>query len=619
MPISNSSVSNDKEVSVCVPDLVQRQAVLNPGALALRAGSENVTYKELDVRSNQIAAYLRNMGVSEGTIVGVCLERSVDFAVSVLGILKAGCAYLPLETTAPSLRLKAMLKGAQVSAVITNSSIAPTLHGIEAKVIAIDSSRSEIGLCSSETAGVTIVPEQLAYVIYTSGSTGTPKAVAVQHGNLMNLCQWHNRAFGISAADRATQLSSVSFDAAVWEIWPYLIAGASLHFVDRDLRTQPQQLRDWLVSEKITVSFVPTPLAEQMLKLSWPKQTSFRFMLTGADTLHNYPPADLPFTLVNNYGPTECTVVATSAAIGADDSSHGLPPIGRAIDNVEIYILDGNMKRAPAGTHGEIYVGGAGVAKGYLNDAALTAERFIANPFQAGGRLYRTGDMGSYRADGQIAFHGRVDDQVKINGYRIELNEVASVLGRHPAIRESIIATRENEKGEKQLVGYVVPQSSYPSVSELREYLSKELPDYMIPATFVGLNALPLGTSGKVNRAALPAPTDQNILRDGVFEGPRTPTEQRVAAVVGSLLGLQQVGVNDNFFYLGGNSLFGTQVIARLRDAFNVEVSLLKLFDHPTVAELAGEVERLMIAKLDAMSDEEAQRLLALNTEQASA
>jgi acyl carrier protein len=312
-------------------------------------------------------------------------------------------------------------------------------------------------------------------------------------------------------------------------------------------------------------------------------------------------------------------VVATSAAIGADESSHGLPPIGRAIDNVEIYILDGNMKRAPAGTHGEIYVGGAGVAKGYLNDAALTAERFIANPFQAGGRLYRTGDMGSYRADGQIAFHGRVDDQVKITGYRIELNEVASVLGRHPAIRESIIATRENEKGEKQLVGYVVPQSSYPSVSELREYLSKELPDYMIPATFVGLNALPLGTSGKVNRAALPAPTDQNILRDGVFEGPRTPTEQRVAAVVGSLLGLQQVGVNDNFFYLGGNSLFGTQVIARLRDAFNVEVSLLKLFDHPTVAELAGEVERLMIAKLDAMSDEEAQRLLALNTEQASA
>jgi acyl-coenzyme A synthetase/AMP-(fatty) acid ligase/acyl carrier protein len=456
-------------------------------------------------------------------------------------------------------------------------------------------------------------------VIYTSGSTGSPKAVAVQHGNLMNLCEWHNRAFAISAADRATQLSSLSFDAAVWEIWPYLIAGGSVHFVDRDLRNQPQQLRDWLVSKEITVSFVPTPLAEQMLKLSWPKETSFRFMLTGADTLHNYAPAGLPFTLVNNYGPTECTVVATSASIPADDSSHGLPPIGRPIDNVEIYILDANMKRIPAGTLGEIYVAGAGVARGYLNDAALTAERFVANPFQPGTRLYRTGDMGSYRADGQISFHGRVDDQVKINGYRIELNEVASLLARHPAIRESIIAARENEKGEKQLVAYVVSQSGYPTVSELREHLSKELPEYMIPSTFVGLDALPLGTSGKVNRSALPSPTDHNVLRDTVFEGPRTPTEQRVAAVVASLLGLQQVGVNDNFFYLGGNSLFGTQVIARLRDAFNVEVSLLKLFDHPTVAELAAEVERLLMAKLDAMTDEEAERLLALNSEQTSA
>jgi amino acid adenylation domain-containing protein len=614
-----SSSANIDAVSNCVPDLVHRQAALNPGALALHAGSEDVTYKELELRSNQTATYLRNMGVSEGAVIGVCLERSVDFAVSALGILKAGCAYLPLETTAPTIRLKAMLRGARVSAVITNSSISPTLHGIEAKIIAIDSSRSEIALCSSEAAAVRIVPEQLAYVIYTSGSTGSPKAVAVQHGNLMNLCEWHNRAFGISAADRATQLSSLSFDAAVWEIWPYLIAGGSVHFVDRDLRNQPQQLRDWLVSKEITVSFVPTPLAEQMLKLSWPKETSFRFMLTGADTLHNYAPAGLPFTLVNNYGPTECTVVATSASIPADDSSHGLPPIGRPIDNVEIYILDANMKRIPAGTLGEIYVAGAGVARGYLNDAALTAERFVANPFQPGTRLYRTGDMGSYRADGQISFHGRVDDQVKINGYRIELNEVASLLARHPAIRESIIAARENEKGEKQLVAYVVSQSGYPTVSELREHLSKELPEYMIPSTFVGLDALPLGTSGKVNRSALPSPTDHNVLRDTVFEGPRTPTEQRVAAVVASLLGLQQVGVNDNFFYLGGNSLFGTQVIARLRDAFNVEVSLLKLFDHPTVAELAAEVERLLMAKLDAMTDEEAERLLALNSEQTSA
>lgn len=612
--------------TLCVPDLVKRNATITPDALAVSAGSDRLTYQELDHRSNQITNYLRTLGVGPGSIVGLCLERSIDFPVAALAILKAGAAYLPLETKAPSARLQAMLKAAQVSVVLTHSSTLESVAGDGRKLVALDRSAQEISRCSSEAPTVSVTPEQLAYVIFTSGSTGTPKAVAIGNDSLLNLTQWHNRAFGVTASDRASQLASIGFDAAVWELWPHLVAGASVHLVDEETRTQPEQLRNWLVREKITISFAPTPLAERMLKLTWPKETALRFLLTGADTLHGYPPANLPFTLVNNYGPTECTVVATSAAVLPQKSAGTLPPIGRPIDNAEVYILDGKMERVPAGKIGEIYVGGSGLSKGYLNDPELTAERFIRNPFraEASARLYRTGDRGSYLPDGQIAFHGRVDEQVKISGYRIELNEVASALARHPAIRESVIVSREittgeNGAGDKQLVAYIVPVANCPSVSELRDFLAKALPDYMLPATFVSLDSLPVGQSGKVDRNALPAPDDNNVLREEVFLSPSTPTEQRVAAIVTRLLGLERVGVNDNFFYLGGNSLFGTQVIARLRDTFNVEVPLLKLFDHPTVAELAGEVERLMVANLDAMSEEEAQRLLALNTHHVNA
>lgn len=612
--------STARELSrVCVPDIVHRQAHATPEALAVRAGSNYLTYRELDLRSNQLSNYLCAQGLMPGSIVGLCLERSLDFPVAALAVLKSGCAYLPLEPKTPSRRLQTMLRAAQVSAVLTHSSLIGSLSEAGTQLVALDRSAAEISRCSSEAPLLSIAPDQLAYVIYTSGSTGTPKAVAIGHDSLLNLILWHNGAFGVKAADRATQLASIGFDAAVWELWPYLAAGASIHIVDDETRTHPEKLRDWLVREKISISFAPTALAERMLKLTWPQETSLRYLLTGADTLHSYPPANLPFTLVNNYGPTECTVVATSAAVSRQKDETRLPAIGRAIDNTEVLVLDSKMEQVPEGEVGEIYVGGAGLARGYLNDPSQTAERFVKHPRSASARLYRTGDLGCYLPDGQIAFRGRADEQVKINGYRIELNEIAGVLNRHPAIRESVIVASDNSAGEKQLVAYVVPRSDLPPISELRDFLSKDLPDYMLPAMFVRLDALPIGSSGKIDRAALPAPSDENTLRDEAFQGARTPTEKRVAAIVASLLGLERVGAKDNFFYLGGNSLFGTQVIARLRDAFHVDISLLKLFDHPTVADLAAEVERLIVAKLDAMTEEEAQRLLAVNTEQASA
>jgi len=613
-------INDGADSSHSIQGLVQRHATIGAETLAVSAGSDRLTYRELEVRSNQLANFLRTKGVTAGRAVGLCMERSVAFPVAALAILKCAAAYLPLEPKSPSRRLQMMLETANVSVVLTNSSARETLVGDGRTVVALDDSAADISRSSSEAPNVCVTPDQLAYVIFTSGSTGTPKAVAIRHSSLLNLVHWHNRTFGVTAADRATQLASIGFDAAVWELWPYLAAGASVHLVDEDARTDAERLRTWLVREKITISFAPTPLAERMLNLTWPKETALRYLLTGADILHQYPPAGLPFTLVNNYGPTECTVVATSAAVRPQQSGDQLPPIGCPIDNAQVYILDSQMQRVANGAVGEIYVGGGGIGQGYLNDPALTAERFITNPFSAiaGDKLYRTGDLGRYLADGQIAFHGRSDDQVKINGFRVELNEVANALRRHPEIRNCTICARANEAGEKQLVAYVVRSAALPSVSNLREFLGKELPDYMFPAIFVDMHELPIGSSGKVDRLALPAPTDENMLRDEIFQAPQSATEKRVASIVATLLGLETVGVKDNFFYLGGNSLFGTQLIARLRDAFNVEVPLLGLFDHPTVAELAREVEQLIVAKLDAMSEEEAQRLLALNTEQAS-
>jgi amino acid adenylation domain-containing protein len=600
-----------------VPELVQRNAEAMPASVAVRCGSVRLTYRELDARANQFARYLSSLGFRPGNVVALYLKRSADFVVAALAVLKAGGAYLPIDTETPDDRVRTMLAGAKTMVIVTAAAV-PGLISADVRVVALEDCAEDIDRCSPQALDIQIKPEHLAYVIYTSGSTGSPKAVAVSHGSLMNLVVWHNRAFGVTQSDVATQYASTGFDAAVWEIWPHLAAGASVCVVDEEVRIDTEKLRDWLARERITISFIPTPLAERMIKLPWPKQTTLRLLLTGADTLHYFPPAGLPFKLVNNYGPTECTVVATSATIAPLENQVSLPPIGRPIDGTEIYILDDNQKRVPDGQLGELYIGGASLAAGYLNDAQLTTERFMANPFSAhsNARLYRTGDLGCYLPDGQIVFHGRVDDQVKIRGYRIELNEVIGALSRHPGVRENVVVSAADAQGEKRLVAYVVPQDSSLTVSDLRDFLARELPNYMIPATFVSLESIPIGAAGKVNRSALPAPSDDNLLRDESFVGASTPTEERVTAIVTSLLGLESMSVNDNFFYFGGNSLFGTQVIARLRETFDVEVPLLRLFDYPTIAGLAKEVERLMEEKIEAMSDEEAEKLLAGNGEQ---
>lgn len=598
-----------------IPQLVAAQATSRPKRPALLSGDHIVTYGELERKSNQLAWYLIALGVGPETIVGLCMERSSEAVMCALAILKAGGAYLPLDPAYPTERLAFMLGDAQPSVVVTRRELAEKLSGAKGKLLTLESDGPQIGCHSTGSPPSNVSAENLAYVIYTSGSTGQPKGVEVTHANLSNLVRWHQSTFEVSHNDRASHLASVGFDAAVWEVWPYLTAGASLHLPDELTRLAPELLRDWLVAQGITISFLPTALAERVMTLRWPATTPLRLLLTGADTLHQYPSAELPFEVVNNYGPTECTVVATSGRVPSGARVEKLPTIGRPIANTQVYILDENLKQVPSGTIGELYIGGTGIARGYLNRPDLTAQKFVLDPFSADGnaRLFRTGDQASFLPDGQIAYVGRIDEQIKIRGYRIEPNEIVAVLDRHPAVTASVVVAAGGETcDEKRLIAYVVPRPDMPlTVGDLRCFLRNELPDFMIPSAYVRLDALPLTQNGKVDRAALSAPDETNMLRDEVFVAPRTSLEQRLAEILSSLLGLSRVSVNDDFFLLGGHSLLGTQLISKIRGAFGVDLALRTLFDTPTIAGLAKEIERLLLARVEAMGEDEVQRLLA--------
>jgi amino acid adenylation domain-containing protein len=609
-----SSQANSQHLEIA--ELVAMQARSAPGAIAVAHNTDVLTYGDLDARANVLAHRLRSLGVGPDTVVGLCFRRSPAMIVGALGILKSGGAYLPLDPAHPTARLAFQLRDSQTSVLLTGQCMTERLPAGNWEVFYLDPDGQQSGAGAPaeafEPPAVDVKPENLAYVIYTSGSTGQPKGVEITRRSLLNLVSWHQQAFAVTPADRATQLASPGFDAAVWEVWPYLTAGASVHLPDEDVRSQAEKLRDWLQEQAVSITFVPTPMAERLIDLEWPVNGALRVLLTGADTLHHYPPANLRFQLVNNYGPTECTVVATSGPVLADRHPSSLPPIGRPIANTQVFILDENMQEVPLGAHGELYIGGLGLARGYRNRPHLTREKFVCNPFSTdpGARLYRTGDLARRLPDGQIAFLGRIDEQVKIRGQRIEPHEIVTVLDTHPMVRASFVTAREDEPGDKRLVAYVIPKpGSDLSDKVLRDFLGKQIPDFMVPAVFVALESLPLNASGKVDRNRLPAPGEANVLKDEVYVAPRTSIEERMAGMLAALLRFEKVGLNDNFFLLGGNSLLGAQVIARVRDTFGVELSLLGLFDHPTVADLSSEIERLLVAKLNAMSEQEAERL----------
>ncbi len=607
-----NATQRDYPRNACVPQLVALQAAKHPEAVALVEGDRKFTYRELNRRANQLAHYLQSLGVHSNVLVGFCVERSLDMVVGLLGILKAGGAYVPLDPSYPSERLSFMLEDAQAPVLVTQQHLTARLSSQGTSVVCLDRDAEVLAGQPATDPDPGISVTDLAYTIYTSGSTGRPKGVLITHDSLLNLVFWHQQAFAVTSLDRATQLTSPAFDAIGWELWPYLTLGASIYLPDDETRVTPGLIRDWLLHNKITITFLPTTLAESVMMLEWPSIASLRFLLTGADTLHLYPSPALPFALVNNYGPTEATVVATSGIVPTFGSDTLLPAIGRPITNTQIYILNENLQQVPIGTPGELYIGGAGLAVGYLNRPELTRERFIPHPFndEPGARLYKTGDLARFLPDGQIAFMGRTDHQIKIRGFRIEPGEIVSVLNTHPDVLVSLAMVRENKPGNKLLVAYIVPVPGRSmTAGSLRETLLERLPDYMIPSAFVLLAALPLTPNGKVDRDALPTPDPQNTLHDEVV-APTTPTEEQLARIVSKLLKIEAIGIDDNFFMLGGHSLLGTQIIARIADTFGVDLTLRTLFESPTVRELAAEVERLVLARVELMSDEEVLRLL---------
>lgn len=597
----------------CVPHLAAAQCLATPDALAVSDAEESITYRELDLRATHLALHLRALGVGPDVVVAICLNRSVSFVIAALAIWKAGGAYLPIDLASPQERINFILRDAQVPIVLTQKALAAPFAVGPWKLVDVDWELNFTRAPVPSFRPTEITPENLAYVIYTSGSTGQPKGVEITHQGLFNLVTWHLSSFEVTPADRATQLSSLGFDAAVWELWPYLASGASVHIADEETRLRPKLLRDWFAKENITITFVSTPLAERLMVLDWPAQSSLRMLLTGADTLQQYPRPGLPFRLINNYGPTECTVVATSGCVCANGQSVRPPSIGRPIKNATIRLLDGNLREVPIGSVGEIYIGGISLARGYRNSPELTREKFVADPFSddPDARLFKTGDMAYFRSDGQLEFLGRLDDQIKIRGHRIEPNEIVAALRRHEAVEACAVVADKLVSGDKRLIAYIVVKSGVQiAASDLRSHLAKHLPDYMLPETFVLLSSLPLNASGKIDRLALPLPNASNTLRDASSIEPRTPIEKRLAEILESLLGVNHIGADDNFFLLGGHSLLGTQLIARVQDAFGIEVSLRVLFDSPTIAELSSHIEQLIIARLEAMSEDEAQRIL---------
>ena len=598
-----------------VPQLFSDSARQNPGRVAVVHDSMQMTYGELDDRTNRLAHQLRVSGIVADSVVAVCMRRSPLSVIASLAVLKAGAAYLPIDPNYPRERLSFILTDANTPLVLSDSTVADRLPEGSWRLILLDreglTGEAEINRQTSQ-----IRPDHLAYVIYTSGSTGKPKGVEIAHKNLLNLVTWHQRAFSVTPNDRVTQFASFGFDASVWELWPHLTAGAAVHIVPEEVRSSPELLKEWLIDQKITIAFVPTAMAERLITLTWPVATKLRLLLTGADTLHHYPRPELSFALINNYGPTEAAVVATSACVATQKQDvKQRPPIGRPIDGAEIYIVDEFLNPVPGGETGELCIGGAGVGRGYRNSPELTAMKLVPDPFgdQPGARLYRTGDLARWLPDGQIEYVGRMDDQIKIRGYRIEPNEIIAVLNTHPAVHASAVIKRQDATDSQSLAAYIVVSHNQarPAATELRDLLRSRLPDYMTPAIFVALPDLPLTTNGKVDRAALPPPDASTTLPNENYVSPRTVLEERLSALVIDLLGVTQVGINDNFFLIGGHSLFGTQLIARIRDDFGVDLPLRSVFESPTPALLAQQVEGLIAARLETMSEEEVQSALA--------
>ncbi len=620
----------------CIHQLFSEVAARQPDAVAVSAASGEalLTYSELERRSDRLARHLRRLGVAPEVPVAVLSDRSPELVIAVLGILKSGGAYVPLDPGHPPQRLAYVLGETACPVLLVEPRLLAELEAVlpepRPRLVPMDprwcaiaaadgGCRDELEPWRDDPGGPDAarvesgtLPDNLAYVIYTSGSTGKPKGVEVSHANLLSLVNWHQRTYRVSAADRATLIASPAFDAAVWELWPYLAAGASLHVPGEEERAAPARLLRWLAAAEVTISFLPTPLAEAVLgemageSNPAPVKLALRALLTGGDRLRLRPAAGLPFALVNHYGPTETTVVATCGVV-PPAAAAALPDIGRPIGGLAVHVLDPAGQPVPIGVPGELMIGGDGLARGYLRRPGWTAEKFVPDPFggEPGGRLYQSGDRVRWLADGRLEFLGRLDRQVKIRGFRIEPGEIERVLAGHPAVETCVVVTHAISPAELRLVAYLVAREKGgpPAAAALRAFLRERLPEPLVPSAFVSLPALPLNANGKVDRAALPAPQWTGEA-ERPRRRPRGPEEELLAGLFADLLPgdgppaerRERIGIDDSFFDLGGHSLLATRLASRVRETFAVELPLRDVFEAPTVAALA---ERLRAAKAE--------------------
>jgi amino acid adenylation domain-containing protein len=599
------------------PDLFAHHVAQNSEAIAAVFAETHLTYTELDTRANQLAHYLQETGIGPDALVGVCLERSLDLIVAVLGTLKAGGAFLPLDPAYPPERLAFMLQDAQAPVLLTQAHLIESLPAHSAQVIALDTDWETIAQQPTTAPANAATADNLAYCIYTSGSTGLPKGTLLAHRGLCNLATFQREHFALEAGKRVLQFSALSFDAAVWEIAMALGSGATLVLADRTVLADPPALTRLLHEAAIThVTLPPT-----MLRLLEPEHMPLLEQVITAgeacsyELVQRWAPGR---TFYNAYGPTETTVCASIYT--CDPAEPTAPPIGRPLPNMQLYVLDAQQQPVPVGVPGELYVGGVSVARGYLNRPELTAERFLPDPFSSepGMRLYRTGDRVRYRADGNLEFLGRIDQQVKLRGFRIELGEIEAVLAQHPTVADAVVLVREDQPDEPRLVAYMVAAAGQEVVpSDLRAFLQGHLPAHMIPAAFVVLEAFPLTPSNKVDRKALPAP-DHTVAESIPYAPPRTELEEQLAEMCAQLLQLERVGIHNNFFELGGHSLLAARYASHIRESFGIDLPLRTIFEHATVAELAAEIDLLraanqekeqqiaeVLAQIENLSDEE--------------
>lgn len=604
----------------CIHHLVAAQAAQTPDAIALIAGDHSLTYAELNGRANQLASYLRAQGVGPESLVAISLERSLEMVIGLLGVLKAGGAYVPVDPVYPAERFQYILEDTQARLLLTQERLRTHLLALGVTLFCLDSQWHKASLYSKkETVGPSTALENAAYVIYTSGSTGQPKGVLVEHRALVNHALAVSQAYGLQSTDRLLQFASMGFDVMAEELFPALVQGAAVVLHLDGPFILPSAFTGMVQAQAVTALNLPATYWHEWVRALSEQETvplnRLRMMIVGSETVSPtaltawHALAGVNARWWNAYGPTETTV--TSTLFEAEQKQYTALPIGRPIANVQVYILDRHFQPVPIGLAGNLYIGGAGLSRGYLQDAALTASRFVPDPFspEPGARLYQTGDRARYHPDGQIDFLGRSDYQVKIRGFRIELGEIEAALMQLVEVHEAIVLAHEDQPEARRLVAYVVAEAdATPTV--LRAQLATRLPAYLLPQAIVLLPALPLLANGKVDRQKLSALADRQIDQPHDYTPPRTLTEERLAEIWTAVLGVAPIGIDDNFFELGGHSLLAIQLMAQIQNAFQVELSLRLFFEQLTIARLAENIDDMLLRELEELSEEETLQLL---------